>query len=56
MDACFEYAITHDHDVMWLGVWEYNPRAQSFYRKNGFREVGRATYRNTPLIYFELLL
>ncbi len=30
--------------------------AGEFYRKCGFREVGRATYRNTPLIYFELLL
>jgi ribosomal protein S18 acetylase RimI-like enzyme len=25
---------------MWLGVWEYNPRAQRFYEKNGFRIVG----------------
>lgn len=44
-DACFEYAKTHDHDVMWLGVWEYNPRAQAFYTKNGFREVGKHTFQ-----------
>ena len=44
MDACFEYANTHGHDVMWLGVWEYNPRAQAFYTKNGFREVGKHTF------------
>jgi ribosomal protein S18 acetylase RimI-like enzyme len=30
--------------------------AGGFYRKCGFREVGRATYRTVPLIYFELLL
>lgn len=27
-------------DVMWLGVWEDNPRAIRFYEKNKFREVG----------------
>jgi GNAT superfamily N-acetyltransferase len=30
--------------------------AGEFYSKSGFREVGRAVYRQTPLIYFELLL
>jgi diamine N-acetyltransferase len=40
MDACFERAKTEGCDVMWLGVWEYNPRAQRFYEKNGFRVVG----------------
>ena len=45
MNACFEYAELHDHDVMWLGVWEYNPRAQAFYIKNGFREVGKHTFQ-----------
>jgi diamine N-acetyltransferase len=28
------------HDVVWLGVWEHNPRAIAFYRRWGFREVG----------------
>lgn len=45
MDACFERAKRHDHDVMWLGVWEYNPRAQRFYEKNGFRTVGKHTFQ-----------
>lgn len=27
-------------DRIWLGVWEHNPRAQAFYRKLGFRDVG----------------
>jgi GNAT superfamily N-acetyltransferase len=26
--------------TLWLGVWERNPRAQAFYRKSGFTEVG----------------
>jgi len=45
MDACFEFAIENAHDVMWLGVWEYNPRAQRFYEKNGFRQVGRHVFQ-----------
>lgn len=45
MDACFEFAQANGHDVMWLGVWEYNPRAQAFYTKNGFREVGKHTFQ-----------
>lgn len=45
MDACFEFAKTNEHDVMWLGVWEFNPRAQRFYEKNGFRQVGKHTFQ-----------
>lgn len=45
MDACFERAGLEGADVMWLGVWEYNPRAQRFYEKNGFREVGKHTFQ-----------
>jgi ribosomal protein S18 acetylase RimI-like enzyme len=26
--------------TLWLGVWERNERAKSFYRKCGFRDVG----------------
>jgi len=44
MDACFERARDDGNDVMWLGVWEYNPRAQRFYEKNGFKVVGRHTF------------
>ena len=45
MDACFERARTDGHDVMWLGVWEFNPRAQRFYEKNGFRVVGSHVFQ-----------
>jgi len=45
MDACFERARAEGSDVMWLGVWEYNPRAQRFYEKNGFLEVGKHTFQ-----------
>ncbi|MBV6496406.1 MAG: GNAT family N-acetyltransferase [Acidobacteria bacterium ACB1] len=45
MDSCFERARRHDHDVMWLGVWEYNPRAIAFYEKNGFHAVGKHIFQ-----------
>jgi ribosomal protein S18 acetylase RimI-like enzyme len=44
MDACFDRALEENRDVMWLGVWEFNPRAQRFYEKNGFRIVGSHTF------------
>ena len=45
MDACFERAKADGQDVMWLGVWEFNPRAQRFYEKNGFRVVGSHVFQ-----------
>ncbi len=45
MDACFDLAWAENCDVMWLGVWEFNPRAQRFYEKNGFRSVGKHTFQ-----------
>ena len=45
MDECFEIARQNGCDVMWLGVWEYNPRAQRFYEKYGFRLVGSHVFQ-----------
>lgn len=43
-------------DALRLDAYDAPAGAGTFYRKCGFREVGRATYRATPLIYFEFLL
>lgn len=40
MHACIREMEARGSDVAWLGVWERNPRAISFYRKFGFVEVG----------------
>lgn len=42
--------------TLWLGVWEHNERAKTFYRKLGFREVGKkdfhvGTDRQTDLVF-----
>jgi GNAT superfamily N-acetyltransferase len=39
-----------------LDAYDAGAGAGEFYRKCGFQEVGRVTYRNAPLIYFEMLL
>ena len=39
-----------------LDAYDAQYGAGEFYRKCGFREVGRASYRNTPLIYYEMVL
>ena len=44
MAALLETASTGRADVVWLGVWENNPRAIAFYTKTGFVEVGDHTF------------
>jgi ribosomal protein S18 acetylase RimI-like enzyme len=40
MDRLFALAGAGGADLIWLGVWEHNPRAIAFYRKHGFTPVG----------------
>ncbi len=40
MARCLEEAHAAGCDVVWLGVWERNPRAINFYTRWGFTEVG----------------
>lgn len=44
MQACLDWARARDCDVIWLDVWEDNPRAQTFYRKWGFEVVGTQAF------------
>jgi GNAT superfamily N-acetyltransferase len=39
-----------------LDAWDAPAGAGEFYRKCGFEERGRVTYRDAPLIYLELLI
>ena len=43
-------------DAIRLDAYDAEAGAGEFYEKCGFREVGRVSYRGTPLIYFELIL
>lgn len=42
---CLEFAKENGHDVMWLGVWEYNYNAQKFYIKFGFEKCGEHIFQ-----------
>ncbi len=44
MAACLDEARGLGRDVIWLGVWERNPRAIAFYSKWGFRGVGEQEF------------
>ena len=56
MNECFRIARENDCDVMWLGVWEFNPRAQAFYRKYDFYEVGRHVFQLGSDAQIDLLM
>jgi ribosomal protein S18 acetylase RimI-like enzyme len=45
MRHCLDYARREGHDFMWLGVWEYNFRAQKFYARYGFEKCGEHVFR-----------
>ena len=40
MDLILKYANEHNYEVVWLGVWEHNLKAQRFYEKYGFVNSG----------------
>lgn len=44
MQACIDAMTARRSDVVWLGVWERNPRAIAFYEKFGFRAVGEHVF------------
>jgi ribosomal protein S18 acetylase RimI-like enzyme len=45
MRRCLDEAREMGFQTMWLGVWERNHRAQAFYRKWNFREVGEHIFQ-----------
>ena len=44
-DKAIEIAKQKGSKYVWLGVWEENPRAISFYKKNGFVEFDKHIFR-----------
>nr|WP_278995955.1 N-acetyltransferase [Plesiomonas shigelloides] len=45
MKACLAELKKRNTDVVWLGVWEHNPRAIAFYKKFDFVEVGEHIFQ-----------
>lgn len=44
MEYSVDVAKAMGFDTLWLGVWEYNPRAIAFYEKWGFEKFGEQTF------------
>jgi ribosomal protein S18 acetylase RimI-like enzyme len=44
-DKAIEIARQKNADYVWLGVWEENPRAINFYKKNGFVEFDKHIFK-----------
>ena len=44
MQTCLAYGKKKGIQTLWLGVWENNSRAISFYEKNGFVKFGEHTF------------
>lgn len=44
-DKALEIAKERDASYVWLGVWEENPRAIQFYKKNGFVEFDQHIFK-----------
>ncbi|MCX7637782.1 MAG: GNAT family N-acetyltransferase [Cyclobacteriaceae bacterium] len=44
-DKAISIARQKNADYVWLGVWEENPRAISFYKKNGFVEFDKHIFK-----------
>jgi len=44
-DKAIQVATETKADYVWLGVWEENPRAIAFYKKNGFVEFDKHIFR-----------
>lgn len=40
MQFALRFAADNDYEAVWLGVWEHNERAKSFYKKWGFIDTG----------------
>ncbi len=45
MIKVFKIAEETERDTVWLGVWEYNFRAQKFYEKFGFEKCGEHVFQ-----------
>jgi diamine N-acetyltransferase len=56
MRACVDEARQAGYETIWLGVWERNARAQSFYRKWNFQTIGEHVFQLGSDLQRDLLM
>lgn len=44
IQQCISYAKENHFEVLWLGVWEHNTKARTFYNKIGFQQFGEHNF------------
>lgn len=56
MQACIAEAQQRGYKTLWLGVWEHNHRAQAFYRKWNFDDVGTHVFHLGEDLQIDILM
>ena len=56
MNFALQLAVEMKKKYVWLGVWEKNRNAISFYKKSGFREAGQHSFRMGDELQNDLIL
>ncbi len=56
MQAAMDTAATAGCQTLWLGVNDLNLRAQAFYRKSGFSEIGRRNFTVGGHVFRDFIL
>ena len=56
MDYALQQAKEKKKNYVWLGVWEKNVDAIAFYKKMGFRETGRHSFRMGDELQSDLIM
>jgi GNAT superfamily N-acetyltransferase len=56
MNAALDEARSLGAKTIWLGVWEFNPRAIAFYRKCGFELVGDHEFLFADVVQTDLVM
>ncbi len=56
MQYAIETAVHHNHDALWLCVWEQNTHAIAFYNKWGYKQVDTTQIFVGPIVFDDLVL
>jgi len=56
VEAAVTTAVGWKAEAIRLDAYDHAAGAGGFYEKCGFTEVGRASYREVPLVYYQMLL
>ena len=56
INLAIDQAIKFGKSKIWLGVWEHNPKALSFYKNRGFRVTGSHQFYTGSVVDNDLIM